>query len=78
MLVSPRTAKPLADKYAALPKVVARLEPSDVGHIFKHASNPFVYFPALGLFSAEFALGYCHNMHYKRLGEGVPEGCNKR
>jgi hypothetical protein len=70
LVVSPRTAKSIADKYAALPKVVARLEPSEVGQIFKHAASPCTYFPTLGLFCAEFALGYCHNMHYKRTGTG--------
>ena len=65
MLVSPRTAQPIALKYAAVPLAVARLEPSDVGTIFKHTQSPFSFFPSIGLFGVEFALGYCNNMHYK-------------
>lgn len=67
MNVSPRTANPIANKFSMIPMVVASLEPTEVGNIFKHAENPFSFFPAIGLFSVEFALGYCNNMHYKRI-----------
>ena len=56
----------MAKKYALIPLVVSRLEPAEVGNIFKHADNPLSFFPSIGLFSVEFALGYCNNMHYKR------------
>jgi hypothetical protein len=65
-LVSPRTALPLAKKYASLPGAVAKLEPSEVGTIFRHAKDPFSFFPSIGMFSVEFALGYCNNMTSKR------------
>lgn len=65
-VVSPRTAAPLAAKYAALPAIVARMEPADIGYVFKHVQHPHAFMPSMGLFAVEFALGYCHNMHYKR------------
>lgn len=65
MLVSPRTAQPIAVKYAVVPLAVAKLEPSEIGTIFKHTKSPFSFFPSIGLFAVEFALGYCNNMHYK-------------
>jgi hypothetical protein len=37
-----------------------------MAYIFKHAGHPEAYFPLFGLFSAEFALGYCHNLNAKR------------
>ena len=64
-MISPRTAYPISVKYSMIPHTVAKLEPSEVGHIFKNAGNPFSFFPSIGLFSVEFALGYCNNMHYK-------------
>ena len=66
MVVSPRTAHPIVQKYIAVPLAVSRLDPQEVGTIFKHAQHPFSFFPSMGLFSVEFALGYCNNMHYKR------------
>lgn len=71
VLVSPKTAHPIVQKYVTVPLVVSRLDPQEVGSIFKHTQNPFSFFPAIGLFSVEFALGYCNNMHYKR-SESAP------
>jgi len=72
-MVSPRTAHPISVKYAAIPLVVSRMEPSEVGNIFRHAANnPYSFFPSYGLFSVEFALGYCNNMHYKRDAASEP------
>lgn len=64
--ISPRTGSAIYRKYTILPKVIAKLEPADVGCVFKNSSDPFSFFPFLGLFSVEFALGYCNNMHSKR------------
>lgn len=64
--ISPRTGAALYKKYTILPKVVAKLEPAEVGCVFKHSTDPNSFFPLLGLFSVEFALGYCNNMHSKR------------
>ena len=66
MIISPRTSHLISDKYRALPLAVSKLEPIEVGHIFKNAQNPFTFFPALGIFSAEFSLCYCHNMHFHK------------
>jgi len=65
-MISPRTGKLIAAKYAALPTLVSKIEPSEIGIIFKHSSDPFAFFPTVGLFATEFALGYCHNMNAKR------------
>jgi hypothetical protein len=65
-MISPRTGKLIAAKYAALPNVVSKIEPSEVGSMFKHSSDPVAFFPLVGLFSTEFALGYCHNLNSKR------------
>jgi hypothetical protein len=70
-VVSPRAAAPMADKYAALPAIVARMEPSDIGYVFKHAQQPHAFLPSMGLFAVEFALGYCHNLHYRRSNGGA-------
>ena len=67
--VSPRTAYPISKKYSLIPLTVSKLDPVDVG---KHAaSNPLTFFPSTGLFSIEFALGYCNNMHYKKTESAV-------
>ena len=69
-MVSPRTAYPLSKKYNVIPVAVSKLDPIDVG---KHAaSNPLAFFPSTGLFSIEFALGYCNNMHYNKRTETAP------
>lgn len=79
-LVSPRSAAPMAAKYAALPAIVARMEPSDIGYVFKNAQQPHAFLPSMGLFAVEFALGYCHNLHYRRANgtaqapAAVPDG----
>ena len=65
MMVSPRTAHPISIKYNSIPIVVSRLEPIEIGTIFKNAQNPFAFFPSIGMFSVEFALGYCNKMNYK-------------
>jgi len=65
-MISPRTGKLLAEKYAAIPSHVANIEPADLGYIFKHAQNPHAFFPFFGLFATEFSLGYCNNMNSKR------------
>lgn len=65
-MISPRTGKLIAAKYAALPTLVSKIEPSEIGSIFKHSADPFAFFPTVGLFSTEFALGYCHNLNVKR------------
>jgi hypothetical protein len=73
-MVSPRTAYPLAKKYALIPITVSHLDPIEVG---KHAaSNPLSFFPSTGLFSIEFALGYCNNMHYGKRNESAPSVIN--
>ena len=70
-MVSPKTSHTIVQKYIAIPASVAKLEPSSVGTIFKHSSNPHSFFPSIGLFSTEFALGYCNNMHFKRTDVGT-------
>lgn len=76
-MVSPRTSQSIVQKYIAIPICVSKLEPSSVGIIFKHSSNPHSFFPAIGLFSTEFALGYCNNMHFKRTEIGHSKGSFK-
>ena len=74
MISSPRTSKLISEKYSYLPGVVAKLGPSEVGQIFKSSKSPYSFFPSLGLFSIEFSLGYCHNMHFtKRNGTNETE-----
>lgn len=73
-MVSPHTAYPISKKYSSIVSTVSNLEPSTVGNIFKHANNPFSFFPAIGLFSVEFALGYCNNMNYNKKNTPV---CHK-
>jgi hypothetical protein len=63
MIISPRTSALVAEKYSCLPSLIAKLEPTEVGHIFKNVNNPHAFFPSIGLFSVEFSLGYCFNMH---------------
>jgi hypothetical protein len=71
-IVSPRTAHPIVQKYISIPLNVARLEPQEVGALFKNSQNPFSFFPTIGMFSVEFALGYCNNMHCKKSDSAVP------
>ena len=66
-MISPRTGKLIAAKYSALPSLVSKIEPAEIGSIFKHSGDPFAFFPTVGLFSTEFALGYCHNLNAKRV-----------
>lgn len=56
----------MSDKYANLHRVVASLEPADVGQIFRCASSAEAFFPSWGLFATEFSLGYCQNLPHKR------------
>ena len=65
-MISPHTSSLINEKYHILPHIISKLEPSEVGHIFKNAQNPHAFFPNLGIFSAEFSLGYCYNMHYSK------------
>ena len=64
-MVSPKTAKPIILKYSSLPRIVNNLEPNSVSVIFKNSNNHLSFFPSLGLFSIEFALAYCVNLHAK-------------
>lgn len=57
---------PSVNRYRILPSVLASLEPTEVGTIFRHVQDPHRFFPAWGLFATEFALAYCHNLHCKR------------
>jgi len=66
-VVSPRTALPIALKYSIIPKVVEKLDQSEVGSIFKHCSSSQTFYPRIGLFANEFALGYCFNLRAKKI-----------
>lgn len=62
---------PMAHKYATLPRVVANLQPADVGRIFACSDDPMAFLPQWGLHVTEFCLGYCNNLPHKRT-DGTP------
>lgn len=62
---------PMAHKYATLPRVVANLQPADVGRIFACSDDPMAFLPQWGLHVTEFCLGYCNNLPHKRT-DGAP------
>lgn len=55
----------LYEKYTNLPRHIDRLEPTSVAHIFKEYKGPMTFYPHIGIFFHEFALGYCYNLHSK-------------
>lgn len=59
-------ARPIAYKYANLSRVVANLEPADVGQIFKHSADAAAFLPLWGMHIDEFCLAYCNNLPHKR------------
>jgi len=65
-MVSPKSGFPILTKYSVIPSHVGKLDPSSIGNIFKNSGEPQFFFPTIGLFSAEFSLGYCNNMHFKK------------
>jgi hypothetical protein len=65
-MVSPKSGFPILTKYSSIPSHVGKLDPSSIGNIFKNSGEPHYFFPSIGLFSAEFSLGYCNNMHFKK------------
>jgi hypothetical protein len=72
--MSPETAKCVYEKYKALPHIVKSLDPSEVGLILKsRQNNLFSFYPSLGLFSTDFALGYCNNLHSKSRSRQKPK-----
>lgn len=50
-------------KYKRLPQYVDTLEPTSIAQIFKSYKKTELFFPTLGLFFSDFALGYCYNLH---------------
>lgn len=64
-MISPSTAKCIYQKYNVLPDIVKSLEPSEVSLILKSQRNLYAFYPRLGLFSTDFAVGYCNNLHSK-------------
>lgn len=62
-MISPCTAKCIYQKYNFLPEIVKSLEPSDVSLILKSQRNLHAFYPRLGLFSTDFAVAYCNNLH---------------
>lgn len=63
---------PIAHKYAMLTRVVANLQPADVGRIFACSQDdPHVFLPAWGLHANEFFVAYCRNLPHKRT-DGTP------
>lgn len=78
MLPSPRTSTFLAQKYFCLPRIINKLDPATVGNIFKNCKNPHAFFPALGIFSLEFSLGYCHNMHASKKAQDCSVATTRR
>jgi hypothetical protein len=61
----------ITKKYRNICSIVSQLDSSTVAGIFKHANTPYVFFPSLGLFSVEFFLGYCNNLHSSKKTESV-------
>lgn len=64
-MISPSTAKCIYQKYNTLPEIVKSLEPSEVSLILKSQRNLYAFYPRLGLFSTDFAVAYCNNLHSK-------------
>lgn len=64
---------PIARKYAHLSRVVANLQPSEVGRIFASATHPSGFLPAWGLHVAEFCCAYCNNLPHKRTDAARPD-----
>lgn len=63
---------PIAHKYATLPRVVANLQPADVGRIFACSQDPMAFLPQWGLHVTDFCLGYCNNLPHKRTDGALP------
>jgi hypothetical protein len=72
-MVSPSTAKCIYQKYKILPEVVKSLEPSEVSLILKSQRNVHGFYPRLGLFSTDFAVAYCNNLHSKSRSRQRPK-----
>jgi len=64
-MISPSTARCIYQKYDTLPDIVKSLEPSEVSLILKSQRNLYAFYPRLGLFSTDFAVAYCNNLHSK-------------
>jgi hypothetical protein len=62
-MMSPCTAKCIYQKYNSLPEIIKSLEPSEVSLILKSQRNLYAFYPRLGLFSTDFAVAYCNNLH---------------
>jgi hypothetical protein len=62
-MISPCTAKCIYQKYNSLPEIIKSLEPSEVSLILKSQRNLYAFYPRLGLFSTDFAVAYCNNLH---------------
>ena len=56
----------LYEKYRFIPRVVANLDSNQLSHMFRSSADPLTFFPAIGLFAHEFAIGYCVNQSLKR------------
>jgi hypothetical protein len=56
----------LYEKYRFIPRVVANLDSNQLSHMFRTSADPLTFFPTIGLFAHEFALGYCFNQSLKR------------
>ena len=56
----------LYEKYRFIPRVVANLDSTQLSHMLRSSADPLTFFPAIGLFAHEFAIGYCVNQSLKR------------
>lgn len=76
MLISPNTRKLTFERYKLIPKVVGSIDPKQMGSILSKFKSTCTFFPSVGMFSTEIALGYCYLMNNKQ-GNGEP-GVQKR
>jgi hypothetical protein len=77
-MISPSTAKCIYQKYNTLPDIVKSLEPSEVSLILKSQRNLYAFYPRLGLFSTDFAVAYCNNLHSKSRSRQRPRYAHTR
>ena len=77
-MISPSTAKCIYQKYSTLPNVVKALQPSEVSLILKSQRNLHAFYPRLGLFSTDFAVAYCNNLHSKSRSRQRPPCAEKK